>query len=246
MGSPGTGKSEQLLNIVRYLEQFNIPAYVIDLEDKLEAMLLGKDEKPTNLKQFHIAFDWDKEPKNKDDIGGIKQALDKITKEAKPGNWIMVDRIDLAWSRVQDWFTQIKNEETLAELMTKKSVAMKKSSMFIPKFDQGSWQVINENYGSFIMNLLYKPRCNVLLTAGIRYDENSPLDIYGNLGISPKGQKELAHQPHGVFLLRVEKTPRKEIKWDITTGKDLPGRDYMEREPLNDFAWEYLSRYYKV
>lgn len=126
--------------------------------------------------------------------------------------------------------------------MMEVSKKMTKVSMFVPRFDQGSWQVINEQYESFMFGILYRMRANVLLTSGIKgLDENSPQDIFGNLGVLPRGQKELGHQPNSVFLLHQRKRGRG-ITWHVATAKDLPGREYYEGELLFDFAIQYLAR----
>ena len=230
IGPPGGGKSQQLLNVIRFLE--DTPCYVIDLEDKLEAMLsvIGT---PSNM-NLSVAIDWEE----------LKDATDEIVGKVKPDDWIMVDRMDLSWPGVQRWFTQQKYQESLATKMLERATTLKKSSMFIPVFDMGSWQVINEAYDSVMHKILYKSRCNVILTAGIKgIDENSPMDVYGNIGVLPRGQKEIGHQPHSVFLLTVSKRGR-EIQWHIQTAKDIPGRPYFDREPITDFAYQYLANYY--
>jgi len=239
MGPPGSGKSLQIIKIALFLKENNIPIYVIDLEDKLEATLLGMGGMPENM-ELHTAFEWDKQPEE-----GVKQVVTSIVSKVKPGDWIGVDRADLLWPMVQRWFTQRKYDEELADRMMQKSMEMKKSSMFIPRFDQGSWQVINEQYETQILNILYKSRCNIVLTAGIRgITEDNPLDI-GRLGVLPRGQKELGHQPHSVFLLGQEKGRRgQDSNWIITTDKDLPGREYFEREAIYDFGFQYLENYY--
>ena len=242
MGPPGSGKSEQMLNIASYIEDLGLPMHIIDLEDKMEAMILNRENPPKNINLF-VALAWDEE-ESKVSQGGLKQITDKIGTVAKPGDWIGIDRIDLSWPMVQRWFTQEKYKESLAELMMGKSKAMSKSSMFIPRFDQGSWQVINEQYEEFILKLLYRYRCNVIMTTGIKgRDDNSPLDI-GRLGYLPRGQKEMGHQPNGLFLLYQKKEGR-EVTWRITTDKDLKMRDYFENEELFDFSVQYLAFYYK-
>jgi len=241
MGAPGTGKSEQLLNIAEYLEADGIPMYIMDLEDKLGAMLENRDRIPSNI-ELYTTFAWD-EPQTSNFNGGIKQVTEIITEKVKPGDWIGIDRVDIAWPIVQRWFTQQKYNETLAEKMMEKSKQMTKSSMFIPRFDQGSWQVINEQYEEFILSILYRSRCNILLTTGIKgIDDNNPSDI-GRLGVLPRGQKEIGHQPHSVFLLQQKKIDRK-TSWRITTDKDLKKREYFENDELIDFALQYLSLYY--
>jgi len=246
MGPPGSGKTYQLVKVALYLEELGIPIYAIDLEDKLEPMVLGLVERiPSNMK-LYTAFSWEElKTGYVKDNAHIKSVLNEIEDLVKPGEWIAIDRVDLSWPIVQRWFTQQKYNEELADRLMEKSKQLKGSSMHIPRFDQGSWQVINEQYESFILSILYKHRCNILLTTGIRgADENNPLDIYGSLRVMPRGQKEIGHQPHSVFLLTQEKVGRS-ITWRITTGKDLPNRELFERDELLDFSISYLGNYYK-
>jgi len=238
MGPPGAGKSEQLLNVASYLEQLGIPMHIIDLEDKLGAMILNRDDSLSNV-ELYVALSWN-EPK---DEKGLKQVTEKILNKIKPESWIGIDRADLAWPMVQRWFTQQKYAESLAEKMMEKSKQMTKSSMFTPRFDQGGWQVINEQYEELMQSILYRSRCNVILTTGIKGAEDSnPSDI-GRLGVLPRGQKEIGHQPHSVFLLFQRKVSGG-TSWKITTDKDLKKREYFENEELVDFAIQYLSLYY--
>jgi len=241
MGAPGTGKTLQIMNIARYLEEeFKVPLYCVDLEDKMGAMLANVEDAPKNIK-LRVAFDWD-DPEE----GGLKQAINWLEKVVEPGDWIAVDRIDLAWSQVQRWFTEIKFNESMADHMVSASKNMTKPSKFIPKFDPGSWQVINEQYEWMIMRLIYRLRANVILTTGIKSSDEgaSPLDVYGNLGVLPRGQKEIGHQPHSVFLLS-QKSVRNRLSWRISTGKDLPGRKWFDNDQLTDFSVQYLEEYFK-
>ena len=225
MGSPGTGKSTQLLNCVRYLQSLGVTCHILDFEDKLAAMTYGADEKWPLIK---VATAWEE---MKEQLAALKTS---------PGDWIMVDRVDLTWPAVQRWYTQQRYNQDLASLMVEKAKQMKaKASQFVPRFDEGSWQVINENYDSWILELLYGRRCHLLMTTGIKED-TSGLDVFGHLGVLPRGQKELGHQPNSVFLLYQKKVGR-EILWCIKTGKDLESRGWFDDEQLYDFAIQYLG-----
>lgn len=234
MGPPGSGKTFQLLKIAEWVhEDLKKPVGIIDLEDKISAFLestYGEIPKWMNLK---VAVEREKSQ---------WETLTEIVKSlgVPPEGWILVDRMDLSWPAVQRWYTRQKYDEELADRMLAISKSMKKAAMFTPRFDQGAWQVINEAYESCIMGLLYKARCNVVFTTGIRgVEENSPQDIFGNLGVSPRGQKEIGHQPHSVFLL-LQRRVGKDLSWEIITAKDLPNRERFDVSPLFNFAQQYF------
>ena len=233
MGPPGAGKSTQLLNVVSYVGELGIKCHVIDLEDKITA-LLG-NQIPKNM-TLYSCVSWEE----------LIEARDKILAVCKPDEWIMVDRVDLAWSFVQRFFTQKKYNIELAERLLDKSVDMKKRAMFIPRFDAGDWPTINENYESFIGFVFYRSRCHALVTSGIRaVDSDNPKDVdIFSLGINPRGQKELGHQPISAFLLQDAKKG-KEHDYLITTAKEgTKGRVQFDHETLMDFTIQYLSLYY--
>lgn len=228
MGPPGCGKTHQLLRVAEYLQPKST-CYVIDMEDKIDAYHSGNIPKYLNLS---VAIFWEE----------LKEVMDKVGAAVEPNDWIMVDRIDLSWPAVQRWFTQQRYKQELAQRMLATAKAITKPSMFIPRFDEGSWQVINEEYETLILKFLYKYRCNVLMTSGIRgVDLNSPQDIFGHLGVVPRGQKELGHQPNTVFLLTMKRG--ESLSWHITTAKDIPSRDWFDGEPLFDLGLQYLERY---
>ena len=231
MGPPSAGKTYQVLKVYETLTALGVECQIIDLEDKMEAALISWGlELP---KKFNIALSWEE----------YAEAVGNIS--LKPNSWIFVDRVDLSWPMVQRWYTQKKYNEELAERMLKRSQEMKKSSMFTPRFDQGSWQVINEAYESTMLKLLYQSRCNIILTTGIKgIDENNPLDIFAHLGVAPRGQKELAHQPHSVFLLHLKRRGR-ELSWHITTAKDLKNRKWYDADECFDFYDQYVSEHWK-
>ena len=243
MGSPGTGKSTQLYYVAKYVhEEYGKPIKILDLEDKFEALLYSEVGSVPKYIDLHVATKWQE----------ITDAVDTILGKVKPNDWIGVDRVDLSWPAVQRHYTRIKYDQSLGEKLMQSAKEIKKRAMFIPRFDQGDWQPVNEAYdGDFIHRLLFESRCNLVMTTGIAgVSENSPRDIFGNLGVIPRGQKELGHQPNSVFLLfqKREKSqipPYKyEDSWHITTAKDLKGREKFDEHMLFDFSIQYLSMYY--
>ena len=217
LGPPDGGKTYQIIKTYLALKDMGIEMPIIDMEDKVEAAFISqKLEQPKHL---FVCITWEE----------YDDAVSKILTDnlVKQNEWIAVDRIDLAWPRVQQWYTEGRYKQDVSDKLMENAVRMgSRASMFMPLFDQGSWQVINANYDNAIQKLLYKSRCNVLLTCGLaRVDDKDPLDGFVRIGYKPKGQKDLAHQPHSAFLMQQKIDARsKDITWHITTAKDLDNR----------------------
>jgi len=243
MGGPGTGKTHHIVNVCSWLAEKGKEMWILDLEDKMEAFLSEQGGVPKNM-HLSVATSWE----------DVRETIDKwkTSGGVKQGHWIAVDRMDLSWPMVQRWYTHQKYEEELADRLLRTAKGMKSAAMLIPRFPEGAWQVINESYDYVMTNLLYVFRCNVLLTAGVRapQDDVSPFEVFSNVGVAPRGQKELPHQPNTVLLLS-SATERNHLgriesrSWNVTTAKDLPGREYMDEETLFDFSIQYLERYVK-
>ena len=238
MGGPGTGKTHQLMETCRWVEERGKEFWVLDMEDKVNTFLLGPEDTPKNLR-LSVALNWEE----------VRALIDDWKTKIKPGNWVAVDRVDILWPMVQRWYVQERYKEELADRMLKSAKAITGSAMMIPRFAEGAWQVINEHYDYVIFNLLYGFRCHVLLTAGVRapQDDVSPYEVFSNVGVAPRGQKELPHQPNTALLLS-NKTERDRIgnvtrSWYYTTAKDIKGREYVDQEMLLDFTVQYLERY---
>ena len=229
MGPPGSGKSYQLIKIYQALLEQKVTMAILDMEDKVSATLFSMDIPLSPY--FKVCLRWEE----------FVEAVNSLT--VKPGDWIGVDRIDLTWPQVQRWYTQQQYQKDLSERLLEVSKGMKRIGEFVPRFPEGSWQVINENYESTILKLLYASQANIVMTCGIRGAEDSQTDTFGHLGIAPRGQKELGHQPH-TALLFTQKLVGRQVSWEITTAKDLPNRESFYHDPLFDLYDQYVSKYW--
>lgn len=240
MGGPGTGKTHHIVSVCNWLAESGKEMWVLDLEDKMEAFLHNQGGIPKNM-HLAIALSWEE----------IRGVIDSWTGKIKENNWVVVDRVDLSWSMAQHWYSQQRFNEELADRLLRSAKSVTGSAMMIPRFPEGAWQVINMNYDYFISRIMYLFRCHVLLTAGVsapREEGPHPFETFSSVGVTPRGQKELAHQPNTVFLLSsvVERNRQGNVtsrSWNYTTAKDLPGREYVDNEPLLDFSIQYLERY---
>ena len=127
---------------------------VIDLEDKLEATITSLGI--TLPESYYPVFSWEEYRDT------VELLVDKG--KAKDGGWIIVDRVDLSWSWSQRWYTQQKYNEELSQRLLDVSKQMKRSAMFLPRFDQSGWLVINESYDTVMSKLLYKSKCNIFIS----------------------------------------------------------------------------------
>ena len=244
LGPPSGGKTYQIIKTYLALKDMGIEMPIIDMEDKVEAGFISQNlDLPKHL---FVCIEWTE----------YKEAVDKIVDGGlvKEGGWIAADRIDLTWSRVQNWYTEGRYKQEVSDKLMESAVKMgTKSSMFMPLFDQGSWQVINAVYDNAIQKLLYKSRCNILVTSGLaKIQADDSLDGFARVGYKPKGQKDLAHQPHSAFLLQQKKEGREDINWYISTAKDLDNRIFnpdrtskeFKEAQLFDFFIQYIGKYW--
>lgn len=242
MSDPGAGKTTQMISIARMYP--DKPFYVIDMEYKLFPYLCAcTDGWPDNLHLYETA-DWDREPSKGDD-GGVVQIIKKLDSKIQPGDWLAIDRADALWPAVQNWFTENKYKKGLSEKLLESSKKMNHGSKFTPSMDQGEWQVINSEYEKVMHKILYRWRCNIVFTTSVKDKGESTIgDAFGNLQVAPRGQKEIGHQAISVFYLSQSRLGSA-IQWLITTGKDLPNREYYERYDItkSDFGIEYLGVY---
>jgi hypothetical protein len=104
----------------------------------------------------------------------------------------------------------------------------------------GRWQFINKEYFENFYGQLRKWRGHLVLTAEAQalssQASEEERDLYGHLGVKPKGQGRLHHICHTNLLL----VKRGHQQWTATTIKDR-NRTEMERMTVNDFALDYLK-----
>ncbi len=210
----------------------------------------------------HPAFDWseyqhsvkwithqltDEQLKSTD-----KYLVEAYNKPIKPIDWVVSDKINNAWKTVQDYFVTSVFGDDPGEyfLMIRKEIqaGLRKTAKgeqpasTITEGLEGwkDWSVINKLYNDWILPIIFRVKCHVYAATDVDMLDKKSKDVelmqlFGDLGIKPSGQKSLGGQHHSIFLL----IPGKD-RWFITTVKDRAGRPYFKKVPLVSFYRQYL------
>lgn len=267
IGVTGSGKSFQWLKLARVLKPTGAKFRVLDTDNDIMYML--QTQFPELLPEnggnvyVHPAFDW---PEYKEGVKWIQQRglkpeeltrMDKHLVSAyktpmKLNDWVVVDKANNAWQRVQDYFVQEVFGEDMGDYFLHvrkqlyergdKSKSGKPATSIAREALDGwkDWSVINKLYDDWILPIIYKVHCHVYATSDVEKverDEKDPeiLSLFGDLKVKPAGQKRLGGQMHTIFLL----LPGTE-NWYITTIKDRANRPYFKKVQLTSLYMQYL------
>ena len=231
-GPQGSGKTHQLLNIAKWLQPTGAQFYVLDTDDSYSRNMEVEDFSALDNVHTTFAYDWEQY------ISWLDDVLPKVVAER---DWLVVDRVDKAWDRVQNFFSEEVYGKSLAERLTQSRKAMSaKKAMVVSANDQADWQTINANYQGWFMATMYKSRCNIYLVAAERsvrdQDSEETKDSFGPLHGKPAGQKTLAYEPHTVLRFYQDRKGA----FFVTTAKDRGNRGYFDSVPLTNLALQYL------
>lgn len=227
-GHTGVGKSHQFLKIARFVAPAK--CYVLDSDDSYPRLLETEFADLTNVTVYPV-FEWE------DWREAIKDALSK----AAPGDWICVDRADVLWEAVQDYFTREVFGTDIGDffLRARKELEKSKDKSLTPLDGWRDWGVINRLYKQ-VWNKLIMPNMPAHLyvaTAPSQIEKQDEEDIqktFSFLGVKPAGQKHLPHGVHTILYLDHVKDG-----WRVTTVKDR-GRKHLDKQKLIDLAYQYL------
>lgn len=236
-GPPNTGKTYQLLKLAEWLEPTGAQFYIADTDDSYERSI--EEDGFAHLTNIHPTFiyDWEDYVEWAEEvIGTAKQGID----------WLVVDRADKAWARVQDWYMHEVYGKSRSKRLIEKRKSMTdrkgdiKPAMVVSGNDQADWQVVNSEYSSWFMPLIYKSRANIYLTTSagsVRSEDSGPTkEMFSAIGSKPDGQKGMAHEVHTVFHFHQDRKGNRLI----TTAKDR-GREYFDKDNLVSLPVQYLA-----
>lgn len=234
-GNPGSGKSYQFLKIAEFVKPNR--CYVVDSDDSYPRLLETEFKKLDNVEVYPVGNDWDE----------WTSALRDILKRAKEGEWVCIDRADVAWEAVQDYYIRKVFGEEMGDYFLQARIEFeellkrnpKRKNMVVLEGDK-DWQVINKVYKQDWLKMISPtfPAHLYVVTSAAKIeerDEQEIKDIYTWVGLKPTGQKHLPYQVHTIFLFG----HRKQRDWYITTIKDR-GRKYFEGHKLVSLPHQYL------
>lgn len=233
-GNPGSGKSHQFLRIADFVKP--AACYVLDSDDAYPRLLETEFKHLDNVIVYPVGNDWEEWAK----------AIRDVIGRAREGDWVSVDRADVAWEAVQEYYVQKVFGEEMGDYFLQARIEFEqlrkgtnKKNMVVLEGDK-DWQVINKVYKQDWLKLVspaFPAHLYVVTSASKieKRDEEIIQETYGWLGAKPSGQKHLPYQMHTVFLFNC----RGQREWEITTVKDR-GRKYFDRQKLISLPHQYL------
>jgi hypothetical protein len=185
-----------------------------------------------NVKVYECDTDW----------MAFEELFKSIVTTADPAtDWITIDPATVTWEMVQAWWTDTVIGENIADHMAqlKKSAAdMREYSAALA--DTMQWPAINKQYQEKFYRMINRWKGHLILCCEPnelqRTEDADTKSTYGFVGYKPKGQKTLPH----VCATNIFLDHPKLAEWRMTTVKDR-GRVLVEKEPLDDFALDYLA-----
>lgn len=230
IGASGTGKTYAHLCIARSLP--DVDFYVIDTDDSLGRSLQEFD----GLSNVHsrLVYGWEE----------LTEATDWVKEEAGPDDWIVIDRVDMPWEWVRDYYArEVYGQDPADYIMKRRQQMDADRPMSVGEFGQGDWVTIKRLHNdSWLRPLIYQVDAHLLTTTRPKpiYDEvDQETDmLFSSLGVLPGGEKRLPHYFHTIMLLQRTRAGR---EWRVTTVKDR-GREEFIDQKLTDFGRQYIRR----
>jgi hypothetical protein len=254
VGSGGTGKSYNAVQIARRCLLPSQTMFVIDTEQAFPVLLeeLGMgtreewvgdqrdtawDDADSNIVRYW-ARDW---PEQR---WAIKTAFGR----AKPGDWVVVDSITHPWSDVQAWYMGIVNGGMEMGDWLVQTIASARAE---GKKDEGAgemlreWRPINSQWIDYVRKPIMRAGCHVYLTAHAKTinterDSAEVKTMWGKFGLKADTQKGMGHDVRTV--LGMERSRGAGGGWKVQTVKDWGREDReLERVELVDVPTTYLK-----
>lgn len=238
-GEAKVGKSSAHLSIAEMYLRTNTPGtfYIIDTDNAMDRMLFSKGLKKEQGGNVEVlkAIGWEQ----------YREASDKAVALAEPGDWIVVDFVDRAWTAVRNWYFDEFLEEAPEQYFIRKKKELvgagkggRRNRMAL--YEDIDWDVVNPEYNAFIQPLIgIHPKVN---NKGHLFMVCEEKDVWKDGKPSgdtkPGGQGGLPYQVHSV--IRFDKLARGRIMNNTTYGDRE--RPELKNEVYESFALSYLGK----
>lgn len=257
-GMPGSGKSTGWLSIARLLPKSTF--HIIDPDDSTARLVQSEFSELRNL-QIYFTPTWFKPLKKADEIcgnkvwtGGITEATSQIRKQAKPGEWVVLEMMNNLWSMAQGAFVERVFKEGIGEYFLKVREALgAKGGRLEALRGWSDWTVINRMHNDdFITPLCFETGCHIYMTTSVslispgeassesRADPETA-SFYGDSLIRLEGQKYNPYRAQSIFLFSRRNVKGKDPEFRVNTFLKDRGRKWLQDEPLWDFGIQYLT-----
>lgn len=242
-GGPGAGKTRAWLTIADLYVKTNSPGkfYVIDTDDTYYA----------SVEEFPAVYDSGiVEAEVVYDFPSYRKAADMFKEKATPDDWIICDMFDKGWEEVQNYYSEqvfgSDKGDFFLSMRKEMEESKKKAKNFQPFEGWTDWTVIKPLHAEWANNVLFRHKAHVFLTAGVKpvsrsggmKDSKDIIEAFGHIGAKPAGEKGLA--AHGVNTVLMFSQAKTGEEWVVDTAKDRGGRKIMVREPIGNWAMNYL------
>lgn len=236
-GPAGSGKSTAAASIASMAAKTKSDArfHVIDTDLAWDRMLVEGYGDLANV-DVHVALEWPE----------YKAALAKIRSVVRPNDWVVVDLVSNAWETVQSYFTEQVFDQDIGDYFLQVRKELKTGKKSLEAFSGWvDWSVINAMYKTWINDLLFKTRANVICMAKMakvyaEQDDKATRLLFGQHGVKPEGQKSLPYQFHSVLLTGERKVDER-TEYLLTTVKDRE-RVQLDKVAVKKFALDYLVK----
>ena len=221
-GTQGTGKSFALLSVARRIPTATFYVIDTDMSESYNRALDMTFTDLTNVKVFRA---------DPDDFMDIYNTTKRVAAMAKPGDWLVVDGLTVAWAAVQSWYftNRYGVDEDEFFMMAKKGQI---------EDDGANWTIINKRYFK-LTHEIFKTQGHLYITAESttlgKKEEAETQKRFGAFGVKPAGQKRLGHMTNTVLLF----SKMRAGVYQMSTVKDRD-RAEMAGLPFGDFAVDYL------
>jgi len=202
-GPPGAGKSRTYIDIYNRITGH---MYVTDTDIALRRMFGDQDQSRLTYNECH-------------DYEESAKALSSHTKEAKEGDWVIIDLLTPTWAWCQDYWALKRGK-------VKPGTDL---SMWLPIDNKDfNWSEINRMYTNF-MSKLMSTKAHVLVVA----EETDVMEgkfegdtdrLFKEFGTKPRGQKRVPYMFHTAMHMGT-KNFKSGTEYRVSVPKERVGRE---------------------